>query len=102
MVLDLSNETSLLELLEAVSDHFTSTLVVLGGANAASLLATVVSLQSRHTNLSSDIELIGDGSGSDVQPVAVVWSEILVTSSLNVLGPLHNKNTTITSVSQLR
>jgi hypothetical protein len=51
-----------------------------------------VGLESGNTNLSSDIELIGDGSGSHVQPVAVVGSKILVTSSLNVLGPLHTRN----------
>ncbi len=45
LVLDLSNETSVLKLLEAVSDHFTSTLVVLGGADSVSLLTTVVSLE---------------------------------------------------------
>ena len=45
LVLDLSNKTSVLKLLEAVSDHFTSTLVVLGGADAVSLLTTVVSLE---------------------------------------------------------
>ena len=89
LVLDLSNETSVLKLLEAVSDHFTSTLVVLGWADAISLLSTVVGLEGGDANLSSDIELIGDGGSSDVQPVTVVRSKILVTSSLNVLGPLY-------------
>jgi hypothetical protein len=64
--------------------------VVLGRADTVSLLATVVRLQSRHTNLASDVQLVSDGSSSGVQPVAVVGSEILETSSLNVLGPLHS------------
>lgn len=93
LVLDLSNETSILKLLKAVSDHFTSTLVVLGGADAVSLLTTVVSLEGRDANLSSDIELVGNGGSSNVQPVAVVGSKILVTSSLNVLGPLYKMQT---------
>ena len=88
LVLDLSNETSVLELSQAVSDHFSSCLVVLGRADAASLLATVVSLKGGDTDLASDIELVSNGGSSDVEPVAVVGSKILVTSSLNVLGPL--------------
>jgi hypothetical protein len=90
LVLNETNETGVLELLQAVSDHFTSSLVVLGRADTVSLLATVVRLQSRHTNLASDVQLVSDGSSSGVQPVAVVGSEILETSSLNVLGPLHS------------
>jgi hypothetical protein len=89
LVLDETNETSFLELLQAVSDHFTGALVVLGRADTVSLLATVVRLQSRHTNLASDVELVSDGGSSGVKPVAVVGSEILETSSLNVLGPLY-------------
>lgn len=89
LVLNLTNETSIFELLQAVSDHFTSALVVLGRADTASLLATVVSLESGHANLASDVELVSNGGGSNVKPVAVIGSEILVTSSLNVLGPLY-------------
>lgn len=88
LVLDLSNKTGVLELSQAVSDHFTSSLVVLGGANTVSLFATVVGLKSGDTDLASDIELVGNGGSSDVEPIAVVGSKILVTSSLNVLGPL--------------
>jgi hypothetical protein len=76
-------------LLQAVSDHFTGALVVLGRADTVSLLATVVRLQSRHTNLASDVELVSDGGSSGVEPVAVIGSKILETSSLNVLGPLY-------------
>lgn len=89
LVLDLSNETSILELSQAVSDHFSSSLVVLGWADTVSLLATVVGLKGGNADLTSDIELVSNGGSSDVEPVAVVGSEILVTSSLNVLGPLY-------------
>jgi hypothetical protein len=89
LVLDLSNETSVLELLQAVSDHFTSSLVVLGRADSISLLATVVGLKSGDADLASDIELVSNGGSSDVEPVTVVGSKILVTSSLNVLSPLY-------------
>ena len=60
LVLDLSNETSFLELLQAVSDHFTGACVVLGRANTVSLLATVVCLEGRNTDLASDIELVSN------------------------------------------
>lgn len=91
LVLDLTNETSFLELLQAVSDHLAGTLVVLGRANAVSLLATVVGLEGRDADLASNVKLIGNGSSSNVEPVAVIRGEILVTSSLNVLGPLHTR-----------
>jgi hypothetical protein len=64
--------------------------VVLGGADTVSLLATVVRLQSRHTNLASDVELVSNGGSSGVQPVGFVWGKILERSSLNVLGPLYS------------
>jgi len=76
-------------LLQAVSDDLAGSLVVLGRADAISLLATVVRLEGGDADLSSDVELVGNGGGSHVQPVAVVGSEVLVTSSLNVLGPLR-------------
>jgi hypothetical protein len=88
VVFDHSDELSVFELLQAVSDDFTGTLVVLGWADTASLLATVVGLECRNTDLSSDVELVSYGCSSSVEPVAIVGSEILETSSLNVLGPL--------------
>ena len=91
LVLDLADETSVFELLQAVSDHFSSALVVLGGSHTVSLLATVVGLKSGDTDLASDVELVSNGGSSDVEPVAIVGGEILVTSSLNVLGPLYFK-----------
>jgi uncharacterized cupredoxin-like copper-binding protein len=91
LVLDLADETGILELLQAVSDHFASGLVVLGRAHAVSLLATVVGLQGRDADLSSDVQLVSNGGSSNVEPVAVVGGEVFVTSSLNVLGPLHTR-----------
>lgn len=90
LVLDLADESGVFELLQAVSDHFTSASVVLGWAHAAPLLSTVVGLQSRDANLASDVELVSNGGSTDVEPVTVVGGEVLVTSSLNVLRPLHS------------
>ncbi len=88
MVGNLSDEASILELLQAVSDDLACSLVVLGRADAVSLLATIVRLKGGDADLSSNVELVGNGGSSNVQPVAVVGSKVLVTSSLNVLGPL--------------
>jgi len=98
LVLDLADEACLLELSQAVSDHFTSTLVVLGWANAASLLATVVGLEGRDSDLTSDVQLVSNGGSSGVEPVGLVGSKILVTSSLNVLGPLYFENRELRTV----
>lgn len=92
LVLDLSNETGFFELLQAVSDDLAGTLVVLGWAHAVSLLATVVGLEGRDSNLASDVELVSNGGSSGVEPVAVVGGEVLETSSLNVLGPVRHLN----------
>lgn len=91
LVLDLADETGLLELLEAVSDDLAGALVVLGRANAVSLLATVVGLEGGDTDLASDVELVGDGGSSGVEPVLIVGSEVLVASGLDVLGPLYKE-----------
>lgn len=89
LVLDLADETGVLELLEAVSDDLAGTLVVLGRADTVSLLATVVGLESGDSNLASDVELVGDGGSSDVEPVLVVGSKVLVAGGLDVLSPLY-------------
>lgn len=62
---------------------------MVGRSNSVSLLATVVGLEGGDSDLASDVELVGYGCSSDVEPVAVVGSKILETSSLNVLGPLY-------------
>ncbi len=90
LVLDLSNEAQVFELLEAVSDNLASSLVVAGGSDTVSSLSTVVWLKCWNTDLSSDVELVWHWSGSGVQPVAVIGSEVLVAGSLNVLSPLIN------------
>jgi hypothetical protein len=88
VVLNDTNELSLLELLEHVPDDLAGTLVVLGRADAVSLLATVVGLEGGHSDLTSDVQLVSNGGGSGVEPVAVVRSEVLEGRGLDVLGPL--------------
>ena len=89
LVGDLSNEGSSLELDEDVSDGFTSSESAVLGAGSVSLLGTVVLSEGVDSNLSSHVELVGDGGSSDVKPVGIVWSEVLETGCFIVDGPLY-------------
>ena len=86
----LSNELSLFELNEAVSDALSGDKSVSLGAGSVSLLSTVVLSEGVDSDLLSHVQLIGNGCSSDVKPVWVIWGEILVASSLVVVGPLFN------------
>ena len=90
LVLDLTDETWLFELLEAVSDDLTGSLVLMGRSDTVSSLSTVVGLEGWDSNLSSHVELVCNWGSSNVHPVNVVRSEVLEASSLNVLTPLIN------------
>ena len=59
------------------------------GASTVSLLGSVVFSEGVDSNLSSHVELIGDGGSSDVKPVWVVWGEVLETGCFIVDGPLY-------------
>ena len=91
LVGDLSDEGSSLELDENVSDGFTSGESGVLGAGTVSLLGTVVLSEGVDSNLSSHVELVGDGGSSDVKPVWVIRSEVLETGSFVVDSPLYYK-----------
>ena len=57
-------------------------------ADTVSLFARVVLSEGVDSDLASNVELVGDGGSSDVEPVSIVRSEVLEASSLVVLGPL--------------
>ena len=61
------------------------------GSHSVSLLATIVGSQGGEANFASDVELVGDGGGSDIEPVAVIGSKILEAGSLHIGGPLLYK-----------
>jgi hypothetical protein len=88
LILDEANEASFFELFKAVSDNLARALSVVRGSHTVSLLATIVGSEGRETDLSSDVELVGYGGSSYVEPVAVIWSEILEAGSLHIGGPL--------------
>jgi hypothetical protein len=59
------------------------------GAGSVSLLGSVVLSEGVDSNLSSHVELVGDGGSSDVKPVGIVWGEVLETGCFIVDGPLY-------------
>ena len=90
LVRDLSNESGSLELNEAVSDALSSGQSRVFGAGTHSLLGRVVLSEGVDSNLTSHVELIGNGGSSNVEPVSVIRSEVLEASCLIVNGPLLN------------
>lgn len=58
--LDETDEASIFELLEAVSDNFTGTLSLVRGSDAISLLATIVGSEGGESDLASDVQLVGN------------------------------------------
>ena len=58
--LDESDEASIFELLEAVSDNFTGTLSLVRGSHSISLFATIVGSEGRESDLASDVQLVGN------------------------------------------
>ena len=87
--LGLADETGLLEFDKAVADVLTSGLGEVLGAGAHALVATVVLAEGVDTALLAHVELVGDGGGTDVQPVVIVGGELPSAGSLGVLGPLY-------------
>lgn len=60
------------------------------GLGSVSLVGTVVLSEGVDSNLTSHVELVGNGGSSNVEPVLVVWGQVLVAGSLIVSGPLFN------------
>ena len=83
-----SDESCFLELHEAETDVLTSGSAGVLWLGSVSASVTVVLAETVDTNLLAHVELVGDGGSTDVEPVVVVWGELLLASSLNVLGPL--------------
>ena len=78
----------MLQLNKAVSDALTGGESAVLGACSVSLLLGVVLSESVDTDLASHVELISNGGGSDIQPVWIIRSQILVTRCFIVGGPL--------------
>ena len=84
----LSNELGALELLEAVSDALAGGESGVLGTGAVPGLGGVVLSESVDSDLSAHIELVGNGGSANIEPVWVVWRQVLVASGFIVGGPL--------------
>lgn len=84
-----ADEAGLLELNEAVADVLASGLAVVLGLGAVALLATEVLAEAVDADLLADVELVGNGGGAVVEPVALVGRELVSAGGLDVLGPLQ-------------
>ena len=88
LVGDLTNELGGLELVKAVADNLTGRESSVLGLGAVSLLGGVVLTEGLDTRLSADVQLVGNGGGTDVEPVRIVRAEVLEARGLVVDGPL--------------
>ncbi len=62
----------------------------MSGLGPISLVSSVVRSEGRDADLASDVELVGDGGSSGVEPVGVVGGEVLGAGGLYVSNPLFN------------
>ena len=95
LVLGLSDDASLSELLEAVADVLASSHPGVLALHATVSLATVVLAEALNANLLSHVQLVADRGGTGVKPVVVERAKLMEASSLDGLGPLLNKNLSI-------
>ena len=88
LVGNLADEGGGLELVEAVADNLTGRESSVLGLGAVPLLGGVVLTEGLDTGLSTDVQLVGDGGGADIEPVRIVRAQVLEARSLVVDGPL--------------
>ena len=75
-------------MLEAISDVLSSNEASVLSSGSISLLSRVVLSESVDSNLSSHVELIGDGGSSGVEPVIIVWGKVSSLGGFVVSAPL--------------
>ena len=75
----LTNETSSLQLHQAEADALASGNSSLVCEGATSLADAVVLAEGVDTDLTAHVELVSDRSSTDVEPIIIVWGELLGT-----------------------
>lgn len=90
LVLDLADETVLLQLAEAVADQFAGRVSVMRALSAIALSAAVVHAEGSGADLAAHVQLVSEGGGTDEEPVNIVGCEVLGARGLHVAGPLAN------------
>ena len=90
LVLGLTDDAGLGELLEAVADVLASGLPGVLTIDTSTSLSTVVLAEALDANLLPHVKLVADGGGARVEPVIVERAKLTEAGSLNGLGPLLN------------
>ena len=83
-----SNKAGFLELLEAVADVLGSTGAGGLGEGSSAVFATIVASETSGADATSDVELVGKGRSTGVEPVGIIRSKLLEAGGLNVRLPL--------------
>lgn len=86
-ILALLNNLHLLKLDEDRSDNTGVGLLEVLGADTALVGATVPLAELTYAKSRAEVDLAGDGGGTDVVPVIAVGGELLVTGGLDEVGP---------------
>jgi len=86
-VLALLNNLHLLKLNEDRSDDTGVGLFEVLGADAALVGTTIPLAELTYAESRAEVDLAGDGGGTDVVPVVAVGSELLVAGGLDEVGP---------------
>lgn len=83
----LLQQVQLLQSLESLAVDGTSSILVVGGASAAALLAAVDQVQGTNTNSRAQVNVAGDGGDAHIEPVRVVWGHLLGAAGLDQVNP---------------
>merc|ERR1740117_1994986 len=79
-LLVLLNEAHLFQLLEAVADDLPRSLEEEFLLGPSALLPTIDFAEAAHTGTTADVDLSHHGGGPDVEPVRVIWRQLLLLS----------------------
>lgn len=85
---DGSDDSGGSELVDAVADVLTGGDSAVGLAGSATSTSGVVLAHAVNTDLLAHVDLVRNGGGTGVEPVAVIGSELLEAGGLDVLSPL--------------
>ena len=88
----LADELGVLELEQAVSDALAGGESGVLSAGAPSLGGGIVLSEGVHTDLAAHVKLVSDGGSTDVEPVSVIGSEVLVACGFIIGSPLLKYN----------
>jgi hypothetical protein len=96
LVLVLLKDTNLLESLHDLAVDGAGGVNVVGGARAAVLGGSVDLAEAAYTDSLAHVDVTGDGSGADVEPVDVLGRELIGMARLDSVNPAWNGEFSLT------